>query len=495
MGAYNRVLGEPACASRLLIHDILRGEWGFTGHVVSDCWALSDVHEGHHYTSGPDETAALALKIGCDLSCGCTFEHLGEALEQGLISQADVDLALSRVLTTRFKLGMFDPPDQVPYASTPMSVVGSKKHRNLAYRAALESAVLLKNRDHILPIASQVKSIFVTGPAAASLDVLLGNYYGINDKMVTFIEGIVDRLPEGIRLEYRPGCQWTQGSGILHNRAEDEAIGADLTIVCAGTSPLMEGEEDESILNAEAGDRTLLELPAVQQEFIRKLAKLGARIVLVLTGGSPIALGDITDLVEAILFVWYPGQEGGRAVASLLFGDASPSGKLTITFPKATTDLPPFEDYSMAERAYRFATKEPLFPFGFGLSYTRFEYLNLCIIPPIEPTRGLRVAVTLKNSGTVAADEVFQLYLSGVDICTPAPLYQLIAFRRVRLKPGQVKTIRISIPPEMLMLFDDDGRQKLVPGKYKLIAGGCSPGSRGVELGTSQPVCDEFFIS
>lgn len=495
MGAYNRVLGEPACASRLLIHDILRGGWDFTGHVVSDCWALSDVHEGHHYTSGPVETAALALKIGCDLSCGCTFEHLGEALEQGLISQADIDLALSRVLTTRFKLGMFDPPDQVPYASTPMSVVGSKKHRNLAYRAALESAVLLKNRDHILPIASQVKSIFVTGPAAASLDVLLGNYYGINDKMVTFIEGIVDRLPEGIRLEYRPGCQWTQGSGILHNRAEDEAIGADLTIVCAGTSPLMEGEEGESILNPEAGDRTLLELPAVQQEFIRKLAKLGARIVLVLTGGSPIALGDITDLVEAILFVWYPGQEGGRAVASLLFGDASPSGKLTITFPKATTDLPPFEDYSMAERTYRFATKEPLFPFGFGLSYTRFEYLNLCIIPPIEPTRGLRVAVTLKNSGTVASDEVFQLYLSGVDICTPAPLYQLIAFRRVRLKPGQVKTIRISIPPEMLMLFDDDGQQKLVPGKYKLIAGGCSPGSRGVELGTSQPVCDEFFIS
>jgi beta-glucosidase len=495
MGAYNRVLGEPACASKLLIHDILRGEWGFTGHVVSDCWALSDIHEGHLYTSGPVETAALALKIGCDLSCGCTFEHLGEALAQGLISQADIDLALSRVLTTRFKLGMFDPPDQVPYASTPMSVVGSKKHRELAYRAALESAVLLKNKDHILPIGSQVNSIFITGPAAASLDVLLGNYYGINDKMVTIIEGIVDRLPEGIRVEYRPGCQWMQESEILHNRAEDEAISADLTIVCAGTSPLMEGEEGESILNTEAGDRTNLELPAVQQEFIRKLAMLGARIVLVLTGGSPIALGDITDLVEAILFVWYPGQEGGRAVASLLFGDASPSGKITITFVKATTDLPPFEDYSMAERTYRFATKEPLFPFGFGLSYTRFEYLHLSIIPPIEPTRGLRVAVTLKNSGTVAADEVIQLYLSGVDISTPAPLYQLIAFRRVRLKPGQVKTIRISIPPEMLMLFDDDGRQKIVPGKYKLIAGGCSPGSRGVELGTSQPICEEFLIS
>jgi beta-glucosidase len=495
MGAYNRVLGEPACASKLLIHDILRGEWGFTGHVVSDCWALSDVHEGHHYTSGPVETAALALKIGCDLSCGCTFEHLGEALEQRLISQADVDLALSRVLTTRFKLGMFDPPDQVPYASTPMSVVGSKKHRNLAYRAALESAVLLKNRNHILPIASQVKSIFVTGPAAASLDVLLGNYYGINNKMVTFIEGIVDRLPEGIRLEYRPGCQWTQESGILHNRAEDEAIGADLTIVCAGTSPLMEGEEGESILNAEAGDRTLLELPAVQQEFIRKLAKLGARIVLVLTGGSPIALGEIAEIVDAILFVWYPGQEGGRAVASLLFGDSSPSGKLTITFPKATADLPPFEDYRMAGRTYRYATREPLFPFGFGLSYAYFEYHDLKIIPPVDPAIGFRVAVTLKNTGSVTADEVVQLYFKALETRLPTPLSQLIAFQRVNLKPGQIKTVNFYIKPEMLMLVDEEGRFKLQPGKYQLTAGGCSPGARGEELGAPQPVSEELQIS
>ena len=387
MGSYNRVLDEPACASKLLLQDILRGEWGFTGHVVSDCWALSDIHGGHQYTAGPVETAALALKNGCDLSCGCTFEHLGEALEQGLISQADIDLALSRVLTTRFKLGMFDPPDQVPYAATPMSVVGSKKHRDLAYRAALQSMVLLKNRNQVLPIGSQVKSIFVTGPAAASLDVLLGNYYGINDKMTTLIEGIVGRIPEGIKLEYRPGCMWTQESAVSYNRAEDEAISADLTIVCAGTSPLMEGEEGESLLTAENGDRAQIELPAVQQKFIRKLAEHGARIVLVLTGGSPIALGEITDMVEAILFVWYPGQEGGRAAASLLFGDASPSGKLTVTFPKATADLPPFEDYSMTGRTYRYATREPLFPFGFGLSYTSFEYHDLKIIPPIEPNR------------------------------------------------------------------------------------------------------------
>jgi beta-glucosidase len=494
MAAYNRVLDEPACVSKLLLQDMLRGEWDFAGHVVSDCWALSDIHGGHQYTAGPVETSAMALKNGCDLSCGCTFEHLGEAFDQGLISQADIDLALSRILSTRFKLGMFDPPDQVIYASTPVSVVGSKKHRDLAYRAALQSAVLLKNRNHALPIGPQVKSIFVTGPAAASLDVLLGNYYGINDKMTTLIEGIVGRMPEGIKLEYRPGCLWTQESAIPFNRAEDEALSADLTIVCAGTSPLMEGEEGESILTAENGDRTQIELPAVQQKFIRRLAEQGARIILVLTGGSPIALGEIADIVEAILFVWYPGQEGGHAVASLLFGDTSPSGKLTVTFPKATTDLPPFEDYNMTGRTYRYATREPLFPFGFGLSYANFEYHDLKIVSPGKPNSGIRVAVTLKNAGSVAADEVVQLYISALETRLPAPLSQLIAFRRVNLKPGQVKTIHFNVKSDMLMLVDQDGQQKLEPGKYQVTAGGCSPGARGVALGAPQPVCGEFQI-
>jgi beta-glucosidase len=495
MGAYNRVLDEPACASKLLLQDILRGEWGFTGHVVSDCWALSDIHGGHHYTAGPVETAALALKNGCDLSCGCTFNHLGEALEQGLISEADIDLALSRILSTRFKLGMFDPPDQVPYAATPMAVVGSKKHRDLAYRAALQSVVLLKNNHQVLPIGPEVKSIFVTGPAAASLDVLLGNYYGINDKMNTLIEGIVGRIPEGIKLEYRPGCLWTQESAVPYNRAEDEAVSADLTIVCAGSTPLMEGEEGESILTAENGDRTQIELPVVQERFIRRLAEHGARIVLVLTGGSPIALGEIVDMVEAVLFVWYPGQEGGRAVASLLFGDASPSGKLTVTFPRTTSDLPPFDEYSMAGRTYRYATREPLFPFGFGLSYTTFEYQNLQIIPPLDLNSGFRVAITLKNAGSFTADEVVQLYLSAHETQLTAPVSQLIAFQRLRLKPGQIKTIRFKVTPEMLMLVDEDGRLKMEPGRYQLTAGGCCPGARGERLGAPQPVSAEFMIS
>jgi beta-glucosidase len=494
MGAYNRVFGEACCASKLLLQDILRDEWGFEGHVVADCWALTDIHNGHHLTSGPVESAALALKAGCDISCGCTYDHLGEALEQGLISTEDIDRALGRTLATRFKLGMFDPEKRVPYASIPMSVVGSRKHRELAYRAALQSAVLLKNKDGALPIGPQVKSIFVTGPAAASLDVLLGNYYGISEHMTTLLEGIVGRVPEGVRLEYRPGCLWTQESLSPLNYAETEGASADLMIVCAGTSPLMEGEEGESVLTAESGDRAKIELPAVQVKFIRNLAERGARIILVLTGGSPIALGEIADMVEAILFVWYPGQEGGRAVASLLFGDAVPSGKLTVTFPRATSDLPPFEDYNMAGRTYRYATREPLFPFGFGLSYTTFEYRSLKISSQVESASGIRASVTLKNTGAVTADEVVQLYVSALESRQSAPLNQLIGFRRVRLKAGQSKTILFTVTPEMLMAFDEDGKQSLEPGRFRLTAGGCSPSARGLAQGAPQPVSLEFQI-
>ena len=493
MGAYNRVLGDPCCASPLLLQEILRDQWNFAGHVVSDCWSLSDIHGGHHVTNSPVESAALALKTGCDISCGCTYDYLGEALEKGLITIADIDLALSRTLATRFKLGMFDPQEQVPYAATPMSVVGSKKHRDMAYHAAIQSAVLLKNKNNILPIGEKVKSLFVTGPAAAGLDVLLGNYYGMNDQMTTLLEGIVGRLPEGVNLGYRPGCMWTQESVNPLNYAESEAAASDLAIVCAGTSPLMEGEEGESLLSAESGDRAQIELPLVQKKFIRKLSELGVRIVLILTGGSPIALGEVADMVEAILFVWYPGQEGGRAVASLLFGDAVPSGKLTVTFPKSTADLPPFEDYSMAGRTYRYAEREPLFPFGFGLSYTTFAFHNLKVDSP--KASGFSVSVTVENTGAVETDEVVQFYLSALNTRLPAPLNQLVGFKRIHLKPGKRKTVKLAVAPEMLMQFDENGKQVFEPGKFRITAGSCSPGARGVALGAPQPANVEFLIS
>lgn len=493
MGAYNRLFGEPCCASSLLLGEILREKWGFQGHVTSDCWALTDFHNGHHVTSSPVESAALAIKAGCDISCGCTYDHLGEALEKGMISLEEIDWALARTLVTRFKLGMFDPQEQVPYAAIPMSVVGSKKHRDLAYRAALQSAVLLKNKNNTLPIGPQVKSIFVTGPGAATLDVLLGNYYGVNNQMTTLLEGLVGRVPEGIKLEYRAGCQWMHDNLSANNWAETEAAAADLTIVCAGTTPLMEGEEGESLLTADTGDRAQIELPEAQRTFIKKLSARGARMVLVLTGGSPIALGEIADMVDAILFVWYPGQEGGRAAASLLFGDAVPSGKLTLTFPKSTADLPPFDDYNMAGRTYRYAEKEPLYPFGFGLSYATFAYSKLKMGKPGRA--GFNVSVTVQNTGAVAADDVAQFYLSALASRHAAPISQLVGFRRVRLEPGQAKTVKLAITPEMLMQYDENGQQVFEPGNFRLTVGNCSPGARGLALGAAHPQVAEFRIS
>jgi beta-glucosidase len=265
-----------------------------------------------------------------------------------------------------------------------------------------------------------------------------------------------------------------------------------VAIVCAGLTSALEGEEGESLLSPLNGDRESISLPASQVNYIKELAIHGAKIVLVLTGGSPIALGEIEDMVDAILFVWYPGMEGGRAVADVLFGDVSPAGKLPITFPKSLEQLPPFEDYSMTGRTYRYMTDEPLYPFGFGLSYTTFSYRDIHIAPPAAS--GFDVAVTVENTGDVAADEVVQFYLSALESRLPAPLSQLIGFQRVGLKPGQGKTIKFAVTPEMLMLFDENGQQKLEPGKFRLTVGSCSPGARGVALGAAEPVSVEFQI-
>ncbi len=273
------------------------------------------------------------------------------------------------------------------------------------------------------------------------------------------------------------------------------AQSADVTIVCAGLSSFLEGEEGEALLSPQNGDRESISLPASQVNYIKELAISGARIVLVLTGGSPIALGEVENLVDAILFVWYPGMEGGRAAADVLFGDISPSGKLPITFPKSLEQLPAFDDYNMQGRTYRFMTEEPLFPFGFGLSYARFAYENLRIVSPAISASGFEVEVTVKNVGEVAADEVVQFYLSALESRLRAPLNQLIGFQRTHLQPGQTTTVRLAITPEMLMLYNEDGRQVFEPGKFRLMAGGCSPSARGQALGTPAPAACEFQLA
>jgi beta-glucosidase len=496
MGAYNRTLDEVCCASQLLLVDILRGEWSFQGHVVSDCGALADFHNNHKVTKDAAESAAMALHYGCDLGCDVVFYEIPEAIERGLISEADVDRSLERTLRTRFKLGMFDPPEYVPFSSISMDVVACKKHRDLAYRAATESVVLLKNKNNILPIKPTTRKIFVTGPTAASLEVLLGNYYGFNEQMITLLEGITGRVPEGMGLEYTAGATLKHPREIKATWAPMMAQMSEITIACVGLSSFLEGEEGESLLSPHNGDRDSISLPASQVDYIKELASHGVKIVLVVTGGSPIALGEIEELVEAILFVWYPGMEGGRAVADVLFGNVSPAGKLPLTFPKSLDQLPPFDDYSMTGRTYRYMTAEPLYPFGFGLSYSTFEYADLTLDKSeIAAGDSLEVSVAVRNSGGRTAPEVAQVYLSDLEASTIVPLHHLIGFERVTLEPGESRTLKFTLTPEMMSFFDDEGKLTLETGEFRLEVGGCSPGKRGQGLGAPVPVTAVFRVT
>ncbi len=496
MGAYNRTLDEVCCGSKLLLEDILRGEWGFDGHVVSDCMALSDFHLNHKVTEDEADSAALALKYGCDLGCDHVFNEIPTAIERGDTTEALVDRALERTLGTRFKLGMFNPDEDVPYASISTDVVACDEHRQLAYRAATESVVLLKNKNNILPIKPSTKKIFVTGPTATSTEVLLGNYYGFNNQMVTLLEGLTGRIPEGMGMEYHSGAMLKHPREIKTTWAPQMAQSADFAIVCAGNSSFLEGEEGESLLSPENGDRESISLPQSQIDYIKELAIHGARIILVLTGGSPIALGKVEDMVDAILFVWYPGMEGGKAVADVLFGDVSPSGKLPITFPKSLDQLPAFDDYSMNGRTYRYMTEEPLYPFGFGLSYSKFDYSEL----QLDKTNlalgdSLNVSLTLTNCGESDSAEVAQFYLSDLQASTIVPLHHLIGFERLCIKAGESKILKFTITPQMMSFYNDDGKLTLEPGDFRLEVGGCSPSPRGQSIGASKPVTALFNVT
>jgi len=495
MGAYNRTLGEVTCASKLLIGEILRGEWKFRGHFVSDCMALSDFHLNHKVTKDAAESAALALKNGCDLGCDHVFNEIPEAIARGLITEADVDRALERSLLMRFKLGMFDPDEMVPYASIKTDVVACPEHRKLAYKTATESVVLLKNKNNILPIKPSAKKIFVTGPTATSIEVLMGNYYGFNNQMVTLLEGITGRLPEGMGMEYHAGAALKHPREIYETWAPGMAQSADFAIVCAGFSSFLEGEEGESLLSEQNGDRKSISLPQSQVDYIKELNIAGVKIILVLTGGSPIALGEVEEMVDAILFIWYPGMEGGRAVADVLFGDVSPSGKLPMTFPTSLAQIPAFDDYSMDNRTYRYMIADPLYPFGFGLSYSRFEYADLKLgSTNVEAGNPIEFSFLLKNSGGHDASEVAQFYLSDLQASTIVPLQHLVGFEKVSLAAGESREIKFTLTPEMMSFYNDEGKLTLEPGAFRLEVGGCSPGKRGQELGATKPLTVEFIL-
>jgi len=492
MGAYNRTNGEPCCASPTLLEQILRQEWDFDGYVVSDCWAIRDIYKHHRVVGTAAEAAALAVNAGCDLNCGEVYSGLLTAVKKGLISEAAIDRAVRRLFTARFRLGMFDPPEMVPYAQIPIEVNDSPDHRALALQAARESVVLLKNEYDLLPLNKDIKSIAIIGPNADSVEVLLGNYYGMPSRAVTPLEGIQAKVPPGTEVLHAQGCDVIDESTGGYAAAVAMAERADVVIFVAGISQRIEGEEGqrEGVSGGmrSKGDRTDLGLPRVQGELLKAIHATGIPVVVVLINGSALSVNWAGAHVPAIVEAWYPGEEGGTAIADVLFGDYNPGGRLPVTFYQAVEDLPPFEDYRMEGRTYRYFRGEPLFPFGYGLSYTTFAYRNLQLSArAIAPGETLTIGVDVQNVGERAGDEVVQLYVSDVAASVPVPIRQLRDFERIHLAPGETKTVTFMLTPRQLSLIDDEGRRMIEPGEFQVAVGGRQPSpedfaNRGTEV-------------
>lgn len=484
MGAYNRVLGEPACASKLLVGDILFRDWGFKGHFLSDCWAIQDFHTGHMVTGDVAESAAMALNHGVSLNCGNSFPALGEALDRGLVTETTIDERLAELFITRFELGLFDPPSMNPYNEVDESVINCEEHEEIAYTAALKSMVLLKNNG-VLPLKKDLKTLYITGPQANNSTVLLGNYYGVSNRLVNILEGITSRISAGTTVDYRMGVleYWDNVNPV--DWASGGARNHEATIVVLGISQLLEGEEGESLASPSKGDRLDLNLPANQLEYLRKLkAGHDNPVIVVMTGGSPITMPEVEELADAILWVWYPGQEGGNAVADLIFGNEVPSGKLPLTFPKSVDQLPPYEEYSMAERTYRYVTSKPLYPFGYGLSYTDFSFNDLHLDrEEIAADEALTVSVRVKNRGEMDAEEVVQLYVTVPDRKGNQPRWSLKNFTRITLNKGSSTEVLFKLDRPALEQFTEDGEAEVVTGEYRVYVGNGSPGERSEELG------------
>jgi len=476
MGAYNRVNGHPCCAHKRLLQEILRDEWGFEGYVVSDCWAIADIYKHHKYAATPEEAAAVAVKAGCDLNCGDAYPHLDRAVELGLIDEKTMDRSLKRLFMARFRLGMFDPPKMVPYAKTPVRVNDSPPHRALALEAARQSVVLLKNEGGALPLHKGLKCIAVIGPNADDVDVLLGNYNGTPSKAVTPLEGIRKAVSKRTKVLFAKGCELTGDSNEGFAEAVAEAEKADVAVMVMGISPRLQGEEGDAG-NAEAkGDRIHIDLPGRQEDLIKAVCRTGKPVVLVLLNGSALAIPWADENVPAIVETWYGGEEAGTALAEVLFGDYNPAGRLPVTFYRSLDQFPDFEDYRMAGRTYRYFEGGPLYPFGFGLSYTRFAYSGLKISPnKVRTGKRVKVSATVENTGARDGDEVVQFYVRDVEASFPTPLRKLAGFKRIHLAPGERQKVSFALTSAQMSLIDDAGNRIIEPGKFEVSVGGGQP--------------------
>lgn len=633
MCAYNRYNGEACCGSDRLLNNILRDEWDFSGFVVSDCGAIRDIYEYHKIVPTPEEAAALALKSGCDLNCGEVYKSLKGAVAQNLVEETEIDVAVKRLFTARFRLGMFDPPEMVKYANIPYETLDSKENQALALDAARKSIVLLKNDHNLLPLKKDIGTVAVIGPNADQWLMLLGNYNGVPSDAITPLRGIREKVSSGSKVLYAQGSELAEGMPIfdvvpsevlfsnenkkglrvayydnrelrgtplftstddnidanwfdkapredmdddnfgvrwtgelrpnqsgeyqlgiigtskfrlflndslmvkseyawwdefgdprlrksdpirleagknyklvveaeeryadaqvqlvwahpkpdLKKQAIETAKQAEVVVMCMGLTARMEGEEmDVEIDGFRGGDRTNLDLPQVQQELIKEIYALGKPVVLVLLNGSALAINWESENIPAIVEAWYPGQAAGTAIADVLFGDYNPAGRLPVTFYKSVNDLPSFEDYNLSSQTYRYFRGEPLYPFGYGLSYTSFQYDGLKVNQEYKVGETLNISLNVKNTGKMAGDEVVQLYVSNNNAPVPVPIRSLKGFKRIHLLLGETKTVDFTIPAEAFTVIDDQHEQVVLPGAYTIAVGGGQPDSKAAESG------------
>lgn len=633
MCAYNRYHAKPCCGNKYLIQDILRGEWGFEGYVVSDCGAILNFYRDHKVVATEPEAVAMGIKGGCDLNCGEAYgRSIVEAAKKGLLSEEEIDKSLKRLFKARFLLGMFDPPNMVPYTKIPFKIVDAPEHRELALEAARKSIVLLKNEKKLLPLKKNIKTIAVVGPNADDVKVLLGNYNGTPSIAVTPLEGIRNKISQKTKILFAKGCgistpaefapipakflcpaggkkgqkglkaeyfnnvelkgkpvlsridetvdfDWGEGSpdpeiqkdrfsarwtgtftppktgkyrigttaddgsrlfldneliiddwhdhapqthfkdvNLIANRpysikmeyyenlyqasaklvwiapdmnplkkAEEITKKADLVIAVMGISQETEGE---------TYDKKNLNLPAIQEQLLKMLHKTGKPIILVLLNGSPLSINWADKNIPAIIEAWYPGEEGGTAIADVIFGDYNPGARLPITFYKSIEQVPPFENYNMRGRTYRYMKKEPLYPFGYGLSFTKFRYSELKIAPKkIKTGDEISVSVRVKNIGKIAGDEVAQLYVSDLKASAPVPVRQLAGFQRIHLKPNREKVLEFKIKPEQLSFFNYDNQWIVEPGEFEISVGGCQPSAKYEQQSGSRVLIKKFQIT
>ena len=651
MCAYNRVAGDPACASRRLLQDILRDEWGFPGYVVSDCDAIDDIRATHRITADSAEAAAMGVRAGTDLDCGRAYQGLLDAVRRGLVSEQELDVSLRRLFRARFRLGMFDPPQRVPFASIPYAANDAAAHRDLAVEAARRSIVLLKNDGGLLPLRRDLRTLAVIGPNANDLDVLLGNYNGQPSQPVTPLEGVRRAVAPASQVLYARGSDWAQNTPVLEvvpaaalrheedgrsvggllgqyffsHRPQGEPFGmrvdstldfnwweepafpglradsfsvrwvgalvppvsgryalglraqggvklflgdslllewsdrhvvltqwatvdlvggearpirveyfdrradasvqllwsvpdprlleeaveaarrADAVVLFLGLSPRLEGEEmPVNVPGFAGGDRTDIAVPAPQEELLRAVVAAGKPVVLVLLNGSALAVSWAAANVPAIVEAWYPGQAAGTAIGDVLFGSYNPAGRLPVTFYRSIDQLPPFRDYRMEGRTYRYFRGDVLFPFGHGLSYTRFRYRDLrfaaggapAASPTVRAGDSVRVSVEVENAGPVAGEEVVQLYLTDLEASVPVPVRSLAGFQRVWLAPGERRTLSFTLDPRRMSVIDAAGRRVVEPGTFEVSVGGKQPGFSGVaDAPTTEVVAGRFEVA